>query len=129
MTQGILRDFDVHNYADYKNYHIMATAAFIVFPVCMLKNVNSLRYATLISIGAVLYTCLVLFVELYFYWDTETAKKEIVLFRFDSNFFSAFGITFFAFYCQVGFFPALENLLKFDKIHIKKVFCSSCKNE
>ena len=121
MIQGVLNDFNVQDYQTYKPYHILATSVFIIFPVCLLKNVNNLRYATLVSIAAVLYTCLLLLVELFFYWDLEKAKKEIVWFKFDANFFSAFGITFFAFYCQVGFFPALENLSKLDKAHISKV--------
>lgn len=121
MCQGVLGDLGVSHPEDYKLYHVIAVSAIVVFPICMLRSVNSLRYGTLISIGAVLYTCLVLFVELYFYWDLEKAKREIVWFKFDANFFSAFGITFFAFYCQVGFFPALENLLKLDEPHIKKL--------
>ncbi len=121
MIQGVMKDFGVMDYASYKPYHIMVVSALIIFPVCMVRSVNSFRYATLISIGAVLYTCMVLLAELFFYWDTEKARQQIVWFKFDANFFSAFGITFFAFYCQVGFFPALENLLKLDKNHIKKV--------
>ncbi len=121
MIQGVMKSFDVTNYESYKPYHIMAVSAVIVFPVCLLRSINSLRYATLISIGAILYTCLVLFGEMFLYWDTEKAKKELVWVKFDSDFFSAFGITFFAFYCQVSFFPAIENLLKLDQPHIKKV--------
>jgi len=121
MCQGVLQDFGVQNSGDYKIYHVIATSAVIIFPVCMLRNVNSLRYGTLISIGAVIYTCCVLFVEIFFFWDTQKAQEKIVWFKFDANFFSAFGITFFAFYCQVGFFPALENLLKRDEPHIKRL--------
>ena len=127
MCQGVLTDFGMteKEAKTYQPYHVICMSLFIVFPVCCLKKVNSLRYGTLLSIGAVIYTCLVLFVELFFFWDFEKAKREVVWFRFDSNFFSAFGVTFFAFYCQVGFFPALENLLKLDEPHIKKMVSRS----
>lgn len=120
MIQGVLIGIDVKDPAKYKSYHIMATSALIVFPVCMLRSVDSFRYATLISIGAILFTSLILIIELPFYLVSYT-KIKVCYFKFDLNFFKAFGLTFFAFYCQVGFFPAIENLVKFDSKHIRKV--------
>ena len=123
MFQGILKDFGVEYPEQYRWMHILIASIVIIFTICLLRSVNSLRYATLISIGAVLYTCLVLFLELYFYWGKYSPEEKIVWFNFDDikGILTSFGLTFFAFYCQVGFFPALENLFKLDPPHIKKV--------
>lgn len=122
MIQGFLKGVGVGSPLDYKTYHIIGASLFILFPVCMLRSVDSFRYATLISIGAILYTSLVLLIGLPIYLtDTET-KIELIPFKFNLDFFKAFGLTFFAFYCQIGFFPAIENLVKLDDPHIKKVY-------
>jgi amino acid permease len=123
MIQGVLQsaDFDDDERAYYKPYHIVATSAVIVFPVCLLRSVDSFRYATLLSIGAIVYTSLILIIELPFYLTDDKTIINIQYFIFDLNFFKAFGLTFFAFYCQIGFFPAIENLVKLDLKHIKKV--------
>lgn len=124
MFQGLLTDFKVTEPEKYKVWHVGGISLFIIFPVCLLRSVNKLRYGTLISIGAIAYSSIVLFVELFLYWDSEKISREIEYFRFDANFFSAFGITFFAFYCQVSFFPSLENVSKLDEPHIKRVILS-----
>lgn len=121
MVQGVMHDLNVANPEKYKIYHIFLISGIILFPICLLRTVNSLRYGTLISIVAVVYSSLVLLVELFIFWDTKKAAKEIRWFVLDGNFFSAFGITFFAYYCQISFFPILENLLKLDEIHVAKV--------
>lgn len=121
MVQGLMKDFDVTEPEKYKVLHIFLISLVILFPLCMSKDVTTLRYGTLISIGAVAYSSILLLVELFYFWDTKRASKQIKYFVFNEDFFSAFGITFFAFYCQVNFFPSLENMTKRDKVHIKKV--------
>jgi amino acid permease len=121
MIQGLLKDFKVEDPEQYKILHVCVVSLFILFPVCLLKDVSGLRYGTFISIGAVLYTSILLLIELFFFWDSEKAAKEIVFFLFDANFFSAFGITFFAFYCQANFFTSVKNMLKLDEEHLNKV--------
>lgn len=123
MIQGVLQsaNFDDNERAFYKPYHIVATSLFIVFPVCLLRSVDSFRYATLLSIGAIVYTSLILIIELPFYLTSDEISFDVRYFIFDLNFFKAFGLTFFAFYCQIGFFPAIENLVKLDLKHIRKV--------
>lgn len=121
MVQAVLRGFGCTNPEELRLYHIIGTSIIVIFPICLLWSINTLRYATLLSIGAVIYTSILLIVELPFYWDSEKAEKEIKYFYFSPEIFGAFGITFFAFYCQVGFFPAIENLEKYDTLHINKL--------
>eukprot|EP00826_Nyctotherus_ovalis_P060020 TRINITY_DN8395_c0_g1_i1.p2 TRINITY_DN8395_c0_g1~~TRINITY_DN8395_c0_g1_i1.p2 ORF type:complete len:134 (+),score=30.19 TRINITY_DN8395_c0_g1_i1:662-1063(+) len=124
MFQGLLKDFGVSNYADYKIVHICGVSLLILFPICMIDKVSRLSYGMYLSVIAVLYTSVVLLVELFFFWNTDRFLKEVVYFRFDANFFSAFGITFFAFYCQVNFFSSVKNMIKLDEPHLNKVMLS-----
>lgn len=124
MFQGLLKDFGVSNYTDYKVIHICAVSVLILFPICMIDKVSKLSYGMYLSVIAVMYTSVVLFVELFLFWDTNKFLKEVVYFRFDANFFSAFGITFFAFYCQVNFFSSVKNMIKLDEPHLNKVIAS-----
>lgn len=110
------------NPESYRVYHIIIIAI-IVFPACLLKSVNSLRYATFVSIGAIFYTAVLLVMEMPFFWD---GKGKLELFKLNWDFFSAFGITFFAFTCQPGFYSALDKLSKRDEGHKVKVAYRSC---
>jgi amino acid permease len=121
MIQGVLTNVGIANAASYRIYHIVGVSLVILFPVCMLRGVDSLRYATMISIGAIIYVSIILLILLPFHLNDESVKVNIVYFKFDMNFFKAFGITFFAFYCQIGYFSAIENLLRLDELHIRKV--------
>ena len=58
MIQGVLTSAGVQDPESWKPIHIVVTSAVFIFPVCLLHDVNSLRYLTLVSIGAILYTAL-----------------------------------------------------------------------
>ena len=122
LVQGALRGFGVESRADFKTYHIIAVSL-ITFPMCLLKSVNSFRYATFITIGAIGYTAILLLIQMPYYWKYDT---HMTLFKLDWNFFNAFGITFFAFTCQPGFYSALDKLKKRDEEHKIKVAFRSC---
>ena len=104
---------------DYRTYHILGIAV-LVFPICLLKSVSALRYATFVSIGAIAYTAVVLVIEMPYFWGTEEAGK-LEYFKLNWDFFSAFGIVFFAFTCQPGFYASLDKLKKRDEDHKTKV--------
>jgi len=122
LIQGVLTQLDVYDPAQYRLYHIVAISAF-TFPLCLLKSVNSLRYATFVSIGAICYTAILLIIQMPYFWEKPA---KLVLFKLDWNFFNAFGITFFAFTCQAGFYGALDKLKKRDEDHKTKVAFRSC---
>ena len=127
LIQGALTALDVTEPTHYRTIHIIAVAA-LVLPLCMLKSVNSLRYATFVSIGAIAYTAILLVVQFPFFYsgDGASLRGEIEYFKLDWNFFNAFGITFFAFTCQPGFYSALDKLAKRDEDHKIKVAYRSC---
>ncbi len=122
MIQRVMKNFGVTDPEQYRNYHIMALSVVVIFPVCLLRDVSNLRYATILSIFSITYTTVILVIELPFYWINEVASmNKLVLFRLDWSFFSAFGITFFAFMSQTGFYAAIERLSKRDPPHLTKV--------
>jgi len=122
MIQRILKNFDVKGSEDYRSIHIIVLSVAVVFPVCLLRSVSNLRYATILSICSISYTTILLIIELPFYWINGIAKIEnIEYFKFDWSFLNAFGITFFAFTSQTGFYAATERLTKRDPAHLTKV--------
>jgi amino acid permease len=72
---------------------------------------------TLFSIVVILFTILLLIYELPLYMTREVPRGKLQLFNLDWNIFSAFGITFFAYNCQSGFYVAIEKLTKRDIGH------------
>jgi amino acid permease len=77
------------------------TAILILLPLSLIKDMSGFRHISVVSIFALLYTGVVLFVELpeYIHKNYETA--HIVDAWFDWNFFTGASITFFAYTCQV----------------------------
>ena len=122
MVQRVLKNFNVENPEQYKNYHIMGLSLVVIFPACLLRSVSNLRYVTILSMLSITYTTVIIIVELPFYWiNGKISMDKLVLFRLNWSFFSAFGITFFAFMSQTGFYAATEKLVKRDEPHLRKV--------
>jgi amino acid permease len=123
LIQGILENVGfTHEEAEkYRSLHIIVISVIIVFPSCILKSVDVLRYMSLISIFAIFYTSVILIIELPFYNKRPDLQGELEWFKLNWGFFNAFGITFFAFTCQPGFFSAIEKLTKRDADHKTKV--------
>lgn len=122
MIQRLMKEFKVTNPEQYKNYHIVGFSVIVIFPICLLRDVSILRYATILSILSIAYTTIIVIIELPFYWiNGKASMNDLKLFKLDWSFFNAFGITFFAFMSQTGFYAAIERLTKRDPQHLKKV--------
>jgi len=122
MIQRVMKNFGVTDTEQYKNWHIIGLSICLVFPVCLLRGVSNLRYATILSIFSISYTTIILIIELPFYWSKGYASLDkIVWYKFNTDFFGAFGITFFAFMSQTGFYAATERLTKRDESHLKTI--------
>lgn len=94
----------------------------VIFPVCLVKDLKSFKYAPLVSFCAIGYCCAVLFIETFFYWAYDRRPRKVVYFRVDMNFFNSFGITFLAFMCQGTYYESLKGVQKRDLFHQKRVF-------
>eukprot|EP00826_Nyctotherus_ovalis_P035269 TRINITY_DN3016_c0_g1_i2.p1 TRINITY_DN3016_c0_g1~~TRINITY_DN3016_c0_g1_i2.p1 ORF type:complete len:393 (-),score=67.52 TRINITY_DN3016_c0_g1_i2:161-1339(-) len=122
MIQRIMLSAGVTNCINYRTYHVIALSVVVIFPLCLLEGVDNLRYATIVSITSIAYTTLITIIELPFYWVNGKASVDrITYFNLDWSFFSAFGITFFAFMSQTSFYSAIEKLGKRDDTHLRTI--------
>jgi amino acid permease len=80
-------------------YQAVPTAALILFPLSLKKDMSAFRYVSLASIGALLYTGVVLIIELPAYYKHFSTTADITPAYFDMNFFTGCSMTFFAFTC------------------------------
>lgn len=88
---------------------VCLTCGCILFPLCLIRTLNGVRYFSLLSLSCLTITVIVVTAELYFYvnefWavckyedhDKVTRKCEIRLARWTPEIFNGAGIVFFAF--------------------------------
>jgi len=81
------------------------TAA-IVFPLSLLRNLSSLRFASIFSVFSMIYVCFAIFGRSL----TLATSKNITLIRMDMNFFTSATICIFAFTAHVNLFPIYKEL-------------------
>lgn len=122
MIQRIMLSAGIDNCKDYRIYHVAILSVFVIFPLSLLSGVSNLRYATILSITSIAYTTIVTIIELPFFWINGKADiSKLVYFRLDWSFFSAFGITFFAFMSQTGFYSAVEQLGRRNEGRLRRI--------
>ena len=98
-------------------------AIFILFPMCIMKDMSSFRYASLLSLITIGYTILLVIIEFPFFW-MEKYKPGAIQWGFDisMNTFDAFSFAFFAFICQITFFNVYDELQNNIQRRIHKVW-------
>lgn len=87
----------------FRAYVVVPLGYLVLFPLSSLRDISSLRYATMASIFALTYTCIVLVVECYWYNQAYKHKEgvEARIAVFDLNFFQGAAMIFFAYTCQM----------------------------
>lgn len=78
-------------------------AVVVLIPISLLRDLSSLAFASMLSLLALTYTCLLMFVELPWYSREYHEKPYFVqkAFFIDWNFFTGAAMCFFAFTCQM----------------------------
>ena len=76
-------------------------ASLILFPLSLKRDMSDFRYVSLASIGALLYTGVVLLVEVPEYYQHFKPKIALPIAYFDLNIFTGSAMTFFAYTCQI----------------------------
>ena len=109
-----------------KNYWVIAgqkigTAIFLLYPLCIMRDMSSLSYASLISIITMSYTIIVVIIEAPFYFKQNYHQYGIDYFIIDINIFDAFSFTFFSYCFQHIFFNIYHELQKPSNRRINKV--------
>lgn len=97
-----------------RNFHITLVMLFVVAPLCFMRRLDSLRYASMIAISAVAYLCVL--VVVHFLWPSQ----EILELRGDvhlwkphdshSSALSSFPIFVFAYTCHHNMFSIVNEL-------------------
>ena len=135
------------NFEEYENdvwdkpvlkYPIMFGTALLIFPVCLLKDISKMRFASMFGICALIYSILVVVVEspwfLIHYLDNykeDDPKTHANWFDIskgftkDLNFFTGIATLFFTFSCHPGAFPVYKTLKNNNEKRINKVFFRS----
>ena len=93
-------------------FTVISSVCFL-FPLAMKRDMSAFRYVSLASIGALLYTGLVLLIELpeyYSHFRPLQVDNTLPLFRIDFNIFSGAAMTFFAYTCQIQLLPIYSEL-------------------
>lgn len=116
-------DDDLVESNKFKLIQSIPTALLILLPLSLKRDMSAFRYVSLASIAALLYTGIVLLVELpkYFRTFVNDPKTDIRFGFFDLDMFTGFSMTFFAFQCQVQLLPIYSELVNPEYRRVVKV--------
>ena len=103
----------------YYKCSIMFGLTFLIFPVCLLKDISKMRFASMFGICALSYSILVVVIETPWFFSKEELSKANWFnisngFKVDDynvlEFFNAMATVFFIFSCHPGAFPVFKSL-------------------
>ena len=107
----------------------------ILIPLCLLKNISKMRYASMFGIFSLFFLILIVLLECPFYIKYNFFDKNEKLyinyidalsgFKGDMKILQAISTLFYAFSCHVGVFPVLNSLKNPTKSRIKLLFKKS----
>ena len=119
-------------------YPIMFGIIILVMPLCLLKNISKMRFASLFGICAYIYCILVIVIQspwfLKYYLDTYKKDDPSTHanwfnigngFTKDLYFFTGIATVFFAYECHTGAFPVFKTLKNHTEERINKLFFRS----
>ena len=102
----------------------------ILFPLCRLKTISRMRYASTFGILSLFLLIFIVLIECPFYYNrniTRGGQKINYMdikpgFKKDMQFFRAISTIIYAFACHVGVFPVLNSLHNPTRKRVQKVF-------
>ena len=135
------------NYDSYENevwdsakikFPIMFGTAFLMLPLCFLKNISKMRFASMFGICALIYAILVVIIQTPWFfkdyldkYDENDSKTHANWFNIKKgfntqlDFFTGMATVFFCYTCHPGAFPVYKTLKKNNKDKINTVFFRS----
>ena len=133
---SIFRGLDIQTYPfNDENMTLTFFVAIFAFPLSLLRNLSSLRYASLVSVLAILYVTVAIFIESVHCSEsfdnpakchlnnwTKANFDSIDLFIIDENVFKSLTLTFFAYTAHTNIFPVFDELSNRNIRRMTKVF-------
>ncbi|CCF60801.1 hypothetical protein KAFR_0L01910 [Kazachstania africana CBS 2517] len=107
-----------------RDFHISLIMLFIVSPLCFLRKLNSLRYASMIAISAVAYLCVLVVAHFIFQTEDVHDLKGVVsigLPKHEPSPLTTLPIFVFAYTCHHNFFSVINEQSNIAFTHIKKI--------
>lgn len=109
----ILSTFTDHSILVNRNFNITVVMLCIVSPLCFIKNLNSLRYASMLAISSVIYLCILVLIHFVMPSDDVTKLKGEVSWFFphesNSSRLSTLPIFIFAYTCHHNMFSVINE--------------------
>lgn len=136
-------DFSSYNEGKWSSvslkYPIMFGLSILLIPLCLLKDISKMRFASMLGICSLCYTIIVIIIESpWFYLDYRNNKYKkdepkthanwfdlSKGFTSELNFFTSIATVFFIFACHQGAFPVYKSLKNNNEKRINKVFFRS----
>ena len=103
---------------------------FILFPLCLLKTISKMRYASTFGVFSVFLIIIIVLIQFpsFYYHNVVKEKQEINIFDFsygfdyDLKFIQSISTIIYAYECHAGIFPAISSLKNPNRFRIQKVF-------
>ncbi|KAL3237723.1 amino acid transporter [Nakaseomyces bracarensis] len=105
-----------------RGFNITIIMAFVVGPLCFMRSLNSLRYASMIAIGSVAYLCILVIVHfVHVTPELEELKGEVALWlpRNEPTPLTTLPIFVFAYTCHHNMFSVINEQKNSNFTHVK----------
>lgn len=80
-------------------YQCVPLSVLILFPLCIMRDMSSLRFVSMASIAALLYTSVVLIIEMPSYYQHFKTIARADPIYIDFNLFTGASMVFFSYMC------------------------------
>lgn len=82
-------------------YFIVPMVVFLLYPLCVKRDMSAYRYVSMLSLAALTYTAIVLIIELPDYHShfKNLPGNQPVAFYIDLNLFTGMAMTFYSYTC------------------------------
>ena len=119
---GVNKDFG--NSSKMSIYQSVPTVVLFLYPLCIKRDMSAYRYVSMFSIGALVYTAIVLIIELpsyYKYFHDPKVGGGMPAYYIDFNLFTGCAMTFYSYTCQIQMLPIYSELVQPSYRRMSKV--------
>ena len=109
--------------AEYSYIHTIIIGVFILYPLCIQKDMSTLSLGSFFLLLAIIYTTMIILFEFPFYFrENYKGAKSLDWFIFDMGTFDIFSYSIFAFEIHSIYFLVYNELYQPTKRRAQKVY-------